>query len=76
MKQVVAVFADYLPTPPDRGLGMIFLATVSVFNVLPLGGLFVFSPLAAITHFLGHFGFSLLHYIKSFCNGIGGWDQV
>ena len=57
MKQVVAVFADYLPTPPDRGLGMIFLATVSVFNV-PLGGLFVYSPLAAITHFLGHFGFS------------------
>ena len=37
---------------------MIFLATVSVFNVLPLGGLFVYSPLAAITHFLGHFGFS------------------
>ena len=46
---------------------MIFLATVSFFNVLPLGGLFVYTPLAAITHFLGHFGFSFklsIYYTK------------
>ena len=35
-----------------------FRIQLQIFNVLPQGGSFVYSPLAAITHFLGHFGFS------------------
>ena len=39
--------------PPAGGGGMIFSAPVSIFNVLPQGGSFVYSPEGAITHFLG-----------------------
>ena len=39
--------------PPARGVGMIFSAPVSIFNMLSQGGSFDYPPLAAITHFLG-----------------------
>ena len=45
--------ANEISWPPARGVGMIFSAPVSIFNVLPQGGSFVGSPLAAITHFWG-----------------------
>ena len=49
----------FLPTPLTGGQeisfapGMIFLAPVSIFNVLPQGGSFDYPPEGAITHFWG-----------------------
>ena len=45
--------ANEISWPPAGGVGMIFSAPVSIFNVLPQGGSFDYPPLAAITHFWG-----------------------
>ena len=45
--------ANDISWPPVRGVGMIFLAPVSIFNVLPQGGSFDYPPEGAITHFWG-----------------------
>ena len=45
--------ANEISWPPAGGVGMIFSAPVSIFNVLSQGGSFVGSLLAAITHFWG-----------------------
>ena len=45
--------ANEISWPPAGGVGMIFSAPVSIFNVLPQGGSFVYSPEGAITHFWG-----------------------